>query len=158
MVDDETFTRESSAMLPSLYRVCQSILRAHSDAQDAVQQALLKAWTHRNRAKPESFRAWLMKIAINESRNVQRSRMRIVPVETLPEEAEQISEDWALREAMAALPEKLRTPLLLKYMEGYSEREIASALSIPVTTVKNRLFRARNALRNALSGAEVTFE
>ncbi len=59
---------------------------------------------------------------------------------------------------MDALPERLRTPLLMRYMEGYSEREIAAALHVPVTTVKNRLFRARKALKKQLSGSEVTFE
>ena len=62
-----------------------------------------------------------------------------------------------MRDAMDALPEKLRTPLLLKYMEGFSEQEIAGALGIPVTTVKSRLHRARKALRRMLEDAEVRF-
>jgi len=66
-------------------------------------------------------------------------------------------EDGELRAAIDALPEKLRTPLLLHYMEGFSEREIAGVLGIPVTTVKSRLYRARKALRMELEDAEVRF-
>lgn len=50
MVDDATFTRESSALLPGMYRLAMSILHARSDAQDAVQQALLRAWERRARS------------------------------------------------------------------------------------------------------------
>ena len=62
-----------------------------------------------------------------------------------------------LRSAIDSLPEKLRVPLLLRYMERYSETEIAQTLGVPVTTVKNRLFRARRAVR-AKFDEEVTFE
>ena len=157
MVDDAPFTRESSALLPGMYRLAMSILHARSDAQDAVQQALLRAWERRARARPESFRAWLTRIVINECRNVQRARMRVFPVEQ-PQTPQHVPEDVGLYEAIEGLPEKLRTPLLLHYMERYSEREIAGALGVPVTTVKNRLFRARRELKKTLTDSEVTFE
>ena len=157
MVDDATFTRESSAMLPGLYRLSMSILHAQADAQDAVQQGLLRAWAARDRARPESLRAWITRIVINECRNIQRSRMRVFPAERVAEPAPQhVLEDLGLYEAIDGLPEKLRTPLLLRYMERYSEREIAASLGVPVTTVKNRLYRARRALDRRLS--EVRFE
>jgi RNA polymerase sigma-70 factor (ECF subfamily) len=53
------------------------------------------------------------------------------------------------------LPESLRTPLLLFYMENYTEKETARALGITVTAVKNRLFRARRALKQRLTDWEV---
>lgn len=159
MVDDATFTRESSELLPVLYRVSMSILHARFDAQDAVQQGLLKAWEHRNRARPESLRAWLTRIVINECRNIQRARMRVLPVACIREESPQFTPaDTALSDAIETLPDKLKIPLLLRYMEQYSEREIALALGLPVTTVKNRLYRARSALKKMLTDSEVTFE
>ncbi len=60
-----------------------------------------------------------------------------------------------MKAAIDALPEKLRTPLLLYYMENYLEREIAQALGISLVAVKNRLFRARKNLKAVLIGEEV---
>lgn len=156
MIDDRAFTREASEQLPALYRLSYSILRSQADAQDAVQQGMLRAWERRAQVSPEGFRSWLTRIVINECHNIQRRRMRVFPVGEMPEREQQ--ESGELAEAIDALPERLRTPLLMRYMEGYSEREIAAALRVPVTTVKNRLFRARKALKKQLSGSEVTFE
>ena len=61
------------------------------------------------------------------------------------------STDLELREAINALPEALRTPLLLKYMEGMTEKEVAEALRLPVSSVKSRLFRARKLLKQELN-------
>ena len=62
--------------------------------------------------------------------------------------------DLALRDALSHLPEKLRTPLLLHYMEGFSTDEVARALRVPGTTVRSRMHRARLRLRAELSGKE----
>ena len=67
-------------------------------------------------------------------------------------------DDGALAVAMDALAEKLRTPLLLRYMEGFTEKEIAQALGITLPAVKSRLHRARRALREEMGDSEVTFE
>ena len=156
MISDDRFTKEAAELMPALYRLSVSILRRQADAQDAVQQGLLRAWERRVQVDPSRFRAWLMRIVINECRNVQRRRMRVFSVAEVPETAAgQGNDDLAL--AIDALDQKLRTPLLLRYMEGFSEKEIAQALGVPQTTVKNRLYRARQALRRELK-AEVTFE
>ena len=75
--------------------------------------------------------------------------MRVTPRADLdgkdPERA-----DNELYRAVSALPEKYRLPLLLRYMEGYSEKEAAEALKISTGALKSRLFRARNQLRNMI--------
>ena len=76
--------------------------------------------------------------------------MRQTPVESVPERAGDAPSD-DLKLAVAALPEELRLPLLMKYMEGYREREIAEVLEISVPSVKNRLFRARHRLKEFLT-------
>lgn len=158
MIHDRAFIAETQALLPGLYRLSMSILHAHADAQDAVQSALLRAWERREQARPLQFRGWLTRIVINECRNIQRQRMRVFPAADVQREEEAfVPEDGDLAQAIDGLPEKLRTPLLLRYMEGYAEREIAAALGVPVTTVKNRLFRARKALRATL-GEEVELQ
>jgi RNA polymerase sigma-70 factor (ECF subfamily) len=65
-------------------------------------------------------------------------------------------EQSELREAIDLLPESLRTPLLLHYMECYNDKETAGALGISVVAVKNRLYRARKALKQQLKDWEVT--
>ena len=156
MISGETFTNEITSLTPMLYRLCMSILHSEQDAQDAVQQGLYKAWAAKEKILPESFRPFLTRIIINECRNIQRHRQRVTPVEA-PEIAGKacITEDTGLKVAINALPEVLRTPLLLYYMENYMEREIAQSLGISLVAVKNRLFRARKKLKAALADKEV---
>lgn len=158
MVDKATFTEEATALLGTLYRISASILHSEADAQDAVQQGLLRAWSARGRAQPERLRPWLTKIIINECRNIQRHRMRVTPVMDMPGRAEYAPHDPDVATALNSLPEKWRVPLLLMYAGRYTEREIAKALGIPVTTVKSRLHSARKALRGRLEDKEVVFE
>ena len=149
-MDDATFIRLCTDSMTAFYRVAFSILRKQQDAEDAVQQALMKSWISRKRIWKGSEQAWIMRIVINECRNIQRHRMRVSPLEHLPD----ASSDWpdmALRVAVDALPETLRLPLLLKYMESMPEKEIAHALRLSVPAVKSRLHRARQALRNELN-------
>lgn len=158
MVDAATFTEEATALLRTLYRVSLSILRADADAQDAVQQALMKAWAAKDRAQPDRFRPWLTRIVINESRNIQRRRMRVMPVADIPHQPDVALPDIDVVQAIEDLPEKWRIPFLLKYAGRYTEQEIAGALRLPASTVKSRLYSARQALKQALSDREVMFE
>lgn len=138
--------------MASFYRIALSIVGNQHDAEDALQQTLLKAWQFREKARPGSERAWMMRILINESMNIFRQRKKAIPTEEFPcSDADFFEDDLLLREAIRALPTALRTPLLLRYMEGMSEKEIASALQIPVSRVKSRLFRARQALKKELN-------
>lgn len=154
------FMQESEAMLPQLYGTAYTILRSRADAEDAVQQALMKAWASRGRVKPESFRGWLWRIVINECHNIQRHRMRVLPTETVePGQADDFKPpDPDLADAVQALPETIRMPFVLKYLAGLTEREIAKAMRLPVSTIKNRLAKARQLLRDALTDWEVTFK
>lgn len=149
-MNEAAFTALCRAHMDGLYRVSRSILHAPEDAQDAVQNTLLKAWAARDRVRPGCERAWLIRIAINECRSIQRQRMRVMPVENLPEQPCNLP-DTTLRDAVAVLPETLRLPILLKYMEGMSEKEAAQALGITQTVLKGRLFRARRALERQLN-------
>ena len=157
MADRQEYERVAQEALPLLYRIAMGVLRCDADARDAVQQALLKGWEKKENAKPGKFRWYLTRIVINEARNIQRSRMRVFPAEIPPAVVQMPPDYRELYDAMFALPEDLRLPLLLKYMRDLSEKEAAQALGIPVTNFKNRLYRARKALR-AILEREVTFE
>ena len=156
MISDDQFTRETTALTPSLYRISMSILRHEADCRDAVQQALLNVWAARRRLEETRFRAYLTRAVINECRNIQRKRMRETPIDEMPDiEYVMQPEQSELREAIDLLPESLRMPLLLHYMECFNEKETASALGITVVAVKNRLYRARKALKQQLKDWEV---
>ncbi len=158
MISEEMFTQETMELSPMLYRVSMSILRHEADCRDAVQQALMKTWAARERVDSLRFKPYLTRVLINECRNIQRQRMRVTPVAELPIEHmtyQKEEEDSELAYAIAQLPEPLRTPLLLFYMENYSEKETAQALGIAVSAVKNRLYRARRALKKRLVDWEV---
>ena len=152
-MDKTTFEALYRDMVPGLYRLAQSLLRHPADAQDAVQQAAVKAYLAAERIRPGGERAYFAKVVVNECRNLQRKRMRSLPVEEPPAVAAR-EPDSDLKLAVEGLPERLRLPLLMKYMEGYSEREIAAALSLGVPAVKSRLFTARKKLRQALGEEE----
>lgn len=156
---DEQFRQEAERLSPALYRVAMSIVRSSFDAEDAAQEALQKAWIIRERCRNDTFPAYLMRIVINECRNIQRHRMRVQPRDTLPENstAPQNDAQIDLQNAIRTLPDTLRTPLL-KYMEGWDDRMIAQALRISPIAVRNRLHRARKRLAPMLTDKEATYE
>ena len=149
---DTEYAALATAMMPGMFRMAYSILENRHDAEDAVQQALLNAWRHRGKARPGAERAWMTRILVNASYDLCRKRRRSVP--TAEVEWGGASSGGMGRvetyDAIRRLPELLRTPFLLKYMEGMSEKEVGAALRIPLTSVKNRLYRARAALKKAI--------
>lgn len=149
-MDEAVFIALSTEHMPSFYRTAYSIVQNRQDAEDAVQQALLNAWRARHKARTGAERAWMMRIVINESRSILRRR-REIPTEMLPHTAaDSVADSTDLYEAVRALPESLRTPFLLKYMEGMTEKEVAAAMGLALPSVKNRLFRARKKLQDKL--------
>ena len=85
-MDDQTYAAAAEAAMPGMFRMAYSILENRHDAEDAVQQALLNAWQHREKARPGAERAWMMRIVINASYDLCRKRRRAVPVAEVPEE------------------------------------------------------------------------
>ena len=133
--------------LPGMFRLAQSILHHTADAEDAVQQAVLQAWKRIDAIQPGKGKAYLARIVINECHNIQRMRQRTIPASVIPERTEREAGFRELRNMIEQLPEKLRIPFLLVYMEGYSVREAASVADITVFAVKSRLKRAKKSLQ-----------
>jgi len=150
-MDQWTFVEQVKIHERTLYRAAFSIMRNDPDSLDAVQSALTKAWIHRHKVNPAAFRAWLLRIVINECYSMRRKTRR----ETLMKEAEPVSvqqpPDPFLRNALDRLPENLRLPILLYYMEGFSVKEISAMLRVPAGTVKWRMSKARTLLKEELS-------
>ena len=151
-VDRECFIAEIEACSGMMYRVAWSILRNDADVQDALQDAALKAWEKRAGLREEKFfRTWITRILINACYDAQRKRRRTVSLDELPEQTVTSAPDPALAMALAALPEKLRLPLVLCYAEGMSYEEAARALRIPMTTLRGRIHRGKDQLRKELN-------
>ena len=139
-------------------------------AEDATQEAFLRAWINLPRYRPVgSLRNWLYRIAINAALDVLRHR----PEEALDEEEVLTMTDSAadpemivmekdrsalVQKAMRSLPEATRSVLVLREFGGLSYQEIASVLDIPVGTVMSRLNYARSRLREILKGCLVNME
>lgn len=136
-------------LAPSLRRIAFSIVHSEYDAQDAVQQALLSVWARRESVDPARLKPYLTRAVINACRDIQRARQRMTPVNELPEAIYQ-PPDGALADAIERLPEAMRIPLLLHYMDGYKLSEIAVTLELSLPQLTSRLFRAKRLLRKMM--------
>ena len=152
-MDKDAFAARVTAMQQSLYRVAASYLRGEADRLDAVCEAVARAWEKRGTLRDERlFATWLTRILIRECVNSQRRQRRTVPVEALPEQAQEDDSDAvrSLREAMETLPQRQRTMVVLHYMEDYDVREVARIMGTTRGAVCAGLSRAREALRRRI--------
>jgi RNA polymerase sigma-70 factor (ECF subfamily) len=141
----------------SLLRAARRLALDHALAEDLVQETLMLAWRSFDTFRAgTNIRAWLFKILFNafyaQGRKL-RSRPTLVPMpEGLTvESAGSVSlEAVAVANALETLSEDHRAVLLLGVIEGFTCREIATILSVPIGTVMSRLKRARQALRDAV--------
>ena len=132
-----------------LYRVARTMLHSDADCEDAVQEALLKAWAKLGSLREERFfETWLIRILINECKNIYCRKPRAQSA--IPETLAAPPADGELMDALMNLPQKFRIPMELHYIEGYGINEIARMLRIPDGTVKWRLSRGRALLRTEL--------
>ena len=155
-MDRQFFIASAQAMERSMYCIARSYLRCEADCEDALQNALLRAWEKRSTLREERyFRTWLTRILINSCKETLRRQRRESPSADFPEAAAPQGGDPALWESLRALDEKYRIIIVLHYRDGYSVREIASILRVPESTVKTRLFRARQQLKSLLEREEI---
>ena len=137
----------------TLYRASLAILGDPQEAEDVVQEAFLRLWEKApDFESPAHQRAWLLKVAVNGCKSRLRSpwRRRTAPLlDSYP--AADPSEE-ALLEVIQTLPPKDRAVLHLYYYEGYQTAEIAAMTGWREGTVRSRLARARDKLRELLKG------
>jgi len=162
------FEKEALVHLDSLYRVALRLAGNAADADDLVQETMLKAYRSWDQYQPgTNAKGWLLTILRNSFINEYRRRTRhpeTVDVDTIepfavfedvqeddPQGAffDRIVDDEVLR-AIDGLPDAFRETVVLSDVEGMSYQEIGKILNIPVGTVKSRLFRARQMLQAKL--------
>lgn len=158
-VAEQYFTELVNAHQTSLLHMCYLNLHDLGLAEDAVQETFIKAY----RALP-GFRSecnmttWLMRIAINTCRDMQRGSWfkhigHTVSLDQLAGQSDSFSEEeYAVNIEIARLPVKLREVVLLYFYQDMTIEEIADALGIAVSSVHERLKRAKDKLRRSLKG------
>ena len=158
MLTKERFTHLAQRYMDTIFRVAFSYLKSREDADDVVQNTLLALYrTDREFDGEEHVKAWLIRVAANESKKLLRSpwRRRGEPLEDYENTLRfDRPEDRELYAAIMALDGKYRAVIVLYYYEGYSIRETAQLLRVPPATVGTRLARAREKLRLSLTEAE----
>ena len=145
-----------------MYTVAYRLAGNDEDAQDLVQESLIRVKRGLERYEPGSLEGWLARIVTNVFLDEVRRRRRR-PTDALPDDPErvlppspgadevstQLSDD--IQAALAALPDECRVPVVLCDVADQSYEQIAATLGVPVGTVRSRLHRGRRMLRTMLS-------
>lgn len=147
------FSNQINLYRNQLYIVAFTILKNEVDAQDAVCNAILKAYEHLDQLKDEKkFKPWIITITRNEALQLNRKRMELPgdgKVEAmLPPVSDSYNELW---DVVQSLSEEYRMVIVLFYYNDLSLKEISKMLEIPVGTVKSRLNRGREQIKQALT-------
>lgn len=171
----EDFTDDAMQYAPQLFATALRMTRNRSDAEDLVQETFLKGWrAFDSYQQGTNLRAWLFRIMTNTFINKYNSQQRR-PQETELDEVEELflfrrmgafdqskmsqsAEDQMLelftdeevKNAIESLPETFRIPVLLSDVEGFSYKEIAEMIEVPIGTVMSRLHRGRKAMQKML--------
>jgi len=173
-VANDPFETEALTFLDALYRTALRMTRSEADAEDLVQETYIKAFRAREQFTPgTNLKAWLFRILTNTFINTYRRRQtqpeftelddvdefslyrRMSDLKTSSNSGDPESEflnglvDNEVKDALAELPEKFRSVVLLD-VEGFSYKEIAEMLDIPIGTVMSRLHRGRKFLQKRL--------
>lgn len=176
MADQATFQDDIQEFIPQLYSAALRMTRNPADAEDVLQEALLKAYRgYLTFQSGTNLKAWLYRILTNTFINKYRQKSRrpseveLGELEDLylfkrlgetgsgggasrsaEEEALDQFVDEDIKGALESLSETFRLPVLLADVEGFSYKEIAKILDVPIGTVMSRLHRGRKALQRAL--------
>jgi RNA polymerase sigma-70 factor (ECF subfamily) len=169
----ERFEREAMPLMPNLYSAALRLTRNPTDAEDLVQDTFLRAYRgFASFQEGTNLRAWLYRILTNSFINTYRKKQRQPVTVEGPDdidewylfdrlgsqnvessaESEVLDKipDEDVQRALEALPEGFRMAVLLADVEGFSYKEIAEILAIPIGTVMSRLHRGRRALEKGL--------
>jgi RNA polymerase sigma-70 factor (ECF subfamily) len=142
-----------------VFRVAFSLLRNAHDAEDVVQEAFLKIYRSGRWDEIQDERGFLARTAWRLAADRLPKRVTVAPdLETAASDADPessaIASDWnaAIHRMVDALPEELRQPLALSTVEELTSKEIAQVLGVPEGTVRTRIMRARQLLKQKLAG------
>jgi len=158
--DELAYRQLSRRHLPAMLGLARRVLGNAADAEDVVQEAMLRVWTHAPRWQPlAAFRTWLTRIVVNLCLDRKRRRPWVAleaageivdPTPGVTEKAEQTERERLLAAAVAELPARQRAAIMLTYSEGMSNAEVAEILDTSVSAVETLLVRGKQNLRARL--------
>lgn len=154
MLTNEQFTACARRHINTVYRVALNYLKSPADAEDVTQEVFCKLLLEpKDFAGDEHVRSWLIRVAINECKNLTRRHFwRQENIDdyaaSIPFEDPKHSELFC---AVMELPKRYRLPIYLHYYEEYTTQEIADILKIPKNTVCTQLRRGRELLKESLT-------
>ena len=175
MTPQEDFTHDAMQYAPQLFSTAMRMTRNRNNAEDLVQETFIKAWrSFATYQQGTNLRAWLFRIMTNTYINKYNAQQR-KPTETELDDVEELflykrlgavdqsqlsqsAEDQMLsmftddevKNALEELPDQFRIPVLMSDVEGFSYKEIAEILEIPLGTVMSRLHRGRKSMQKML--------
>jgi RNA polymerase sigma-70 factor (ECF subfamily) len=162
--DESTFKILVQRHKEKIRNIIYLVLNSSDAVDDIAQDVLITTYKNLKSFRFESqFSTWLYRITVNKCKDhLRKVKIRSIfapikdgeedPVYTPVTENKDVSE--IVQKAISKLPEKLRVPLLLKDIEGFSYQEIAESIDCEIGTVKSRIFRAREGLRELLKPFE----
>ncbi len=138
-------------------RVCVLYLKNNADTEEIFQNVFIKFYNHTGDFESEEhLKAWLIRVSINESKNLLKSlfRRRTESLDLAKDlgHTDDYDENEYVRNAVSALPHKYKSVIYLHYFEGYSAVEISKILKKNVNTIYTNLARGRNMLKDILGG------
>jgi RNA polymerase sigma-70 factor (ECF subfamily) len=158
--DREAFGQLFDICRHRVYAIAYGICNDRAAAADVSQEVFMKLWSRLSQFDHRaSFATWLYRIAVNTAIDHQRARRESLPLPETLEDSRRLDDDFAQRQrrarverAVQALPLKLRSPLVLRHVEGLAYSEIARVLGVSTGTVASRLSRAHARLERDLEG------
>ncbi|MFJ6413094.1 MULTISPECIES: RNA polymerase sigma factor [Terribacillus] len=159
--DNRAFLKLFQQYQDDIYRIAFTYVKNQNDALDVVQETAYRSFKKivslRN---PEYFKTWLIKIAINCSIELIRKNKKVIQLKPEYEEYigsvdEDVTLTITLQDLLERLSEDEKSVILLKFYQGYSLREIADILNLPLGTTKSILYRAINRLRKQFEEARM---
>ena len=160
--DEVAYRTLTRRHLPAMLGLARRILGNAADAEDVAQEAMLRVWTHAPRWQPlAAFRTWLTRVVVNLCLDRKRRRAWVGleaagdivdPAPGVTELAEHGERERALAAAIANLPARQRTAIVLTYSEGMSNAQVAEVLDTSVSAVETLLVRGKQNLRTQMTG------
>ena len=156
--DKPAFDEVIRLCVPDMFRIAMSILKNKDDADDAVCETVVKAYENIRKLNNCSFfKTWIIRMLINQANDIYRSRSKVIYLHDISDEPQYENsydfESEVIASAVAGLSLELRIVITLYYFQDMRIKEIASVLEIPQGTVKWRLSRAKEKLKEILSEA-----
>ncbi|MXQ53573.1 RNA polymerase sigma factor [Shimazuella alba] len=145
------------------FRIANAVIRNETYAADAVQETFIRVYQHVHLfdiSKP--FKPWFYRILINECKRILIRSSKVIPIDYTWEDQKSLSKQDTYRfeqfsdlyQAIQSLKEHQRIPIILKYLHDLTDKEIAEVLDTNINTIKSRLFKARNHLKEVLEYLE----